>query len=618
MNSNYTTDSIRLFDIIDQKKVRIPKFQRGVVWNQTRKKDFIKSVKEGDPFGVILVYKDKKGEYLLIDGLQRLSTLVNYKKNPIDFLDEEDSFSSFETELLNIVQLIYTAQNKISNEDNVKDMAKMIKKGILETWKKDRTLKGLAMWSALEEKLKLPDNRNIIMKFDDYYEKIKADLDLPNIVIPSIVYDGPKSRLPNVFYNLNTGSVQLSKYEIHASTWGDKLYKINDEDLLNYVISKYDTIKEDSDFEVDYEPTDVKENGITLFEYCYSVSEMLYDQKNNLESLFGKKSKSTDPVGFELLSIILGLDVNQSEKIADEKYLGGASPEFLVDLSEAIRKTAIKVKDALKPLTLEITEKIIRNDRTYQIYHILYSYFINSYKLDLENYKITEIARKENQQNFIKYAPKIYFLDIISSLWEENRQVSDLTRLINDKQKQNSYFHDVDNIQIIERLVSWFEKIRQKSTGKTVANDTRLFFNYIYKMKLKENRNYYDFFFSKDNTTQKDTLKFDYEHIIPIQKFKSENLIKILPVSTIGNMCYMPVKENRSKKDVNLHVYTERFKSLSLNKDFLNFVYYPDSNEIPFTEYQKNEFIKHYEEFINKREKFLIEEFNKLILKHSW
>ena len=617
MNSNYTSESIRLYDIINEKKVKIPKFQRGVVWNISRKKNFISSVKNGDPFGVILVYKEN-GEYLLIDGLQRLSTLVNYQKNPLDYLDEDSMFQKYDNHLFEIVEYINVLNDKVKNQEN-KDLLKSIKRTILEKWKEDKEIKAFAMWSFVSEKLKLPqENKKIIVKFEDYYDIIKKELELPNLIIPAIVYDGPKERLPNVFYNLNTGSVQLSKYEIHASIWGDKLYKVTDEDLLDYVISKYEDIREDSDFEVDYDPNDVKEKGITLFEYCYAVSEMLYDSKNNLESLFGKKSKNTDPVGFEILSLLLGLDVNQSEKLANPEYLGSSTPSFLVSLSSAILKTAINVKDVLKALTVEITDKAIRNDRTYQIYHMFYSYFVNNYKIDLKNYRVEEIVKKELQINFIKYAPKNYFFDIISSFWEDNRQVSDLTNLINDKNKQSSYFHDVDNAKILEQLNLWIEKIRQKSTGKIVANDTRLFFNYLYRMKLKEDRNNYNFFFSKDNNTQKENLKFDFEHIIPIQKFKSENLIKLIAVSTLGNMCYMPVKENRSKKDASLHSYAEKYRTLVVNKDFLKFVYYPENESINFTNYQRDQFIISYNQFIANREKFLIEEFARLLNRHSW
>jgi hypothetical protein len=137
-------------------------------------------------------------------------------------------------------------------------------------------------------------------------------------------------------------------------------------------------------------------------------------------------------------------------------------------------------------------------------------------------------------------------------------------------------------------------------------------------MKLKEDRNNYYFFFSKDNNTQKENLKFDFEHIIPIQKFKTENLIKLIPVSALGNMCYMPVKDNRSKKDISLHSYAEKYRTLVVNKDFLKFVYYPENEIINFTDFQKDQFIRSYNQFIINREKFLIEEFTRLLNRFSW
>lgn len=53
--------------------VRIPQFQRSWVWSDRQKEDFINAVKEGRPFGSILVYKSME-KYELIDGLQRFTT----------------------------------------------------------------------------------------------------------------------------------------------------------------------------------------------------------------------------------------------------------------------------------------------------------------------------------------------------------------------------------------------------------------------------------------------------------------------------------------------------------------------------------------------------------------
>ena len=93
MNQNYIIDSSKLSDLKEDGKVVIPNFQRGVVWTKAHRKEFLETVKSGDPFGVVLVYQEaKETPYVLIDGLQRLSTLRAYMDNPLEFIDENDRF----------------------------------------------------------------------------------------------------------------------------------------------------------------------------------------------------------------------------------------------------------------------------------------------------------------------------------------------------------------------------------------------------------------------------------------------------------------------------------------------------------------------------------------------
>ncbi len=95
MVQNYIVDKLTLSDLKENGKVIIPNFQRGVVWTKQHRKEFIETVKTGDPFGVVLVSQGAPGEpYYLIDGLQRLSTLKAYMDNPLEFIDENDKFTN--------------------------------------------------------------------------------------------------------------------------------------------------------------------------------------------------------------------------------------------------------------------------------------------------------------------------------------------------------------------------------------------------------------------------------------------------------------------------------------------------------------------------------------------
>lgn len=65
-------------------RIQLPHFQRGLVWTTQKKNDFILTLKEGLPFGSILVYpetSEASSRLLILDGQQRLSTILEYRKN---------------------------------------------------------------------------------------------------------------------------------------------------------------------------------------------------------------------------------------------------------------------------------------------------------------------------------------------------------------------------------------------------------------------------------------------------------------------------------------------------------------------------------------------------------
>ena len=78
--SKYEIEVKKFSELTD--KIEIPKFQRGLVWNKTKKREFIKTLKAGLPIGVLLLSK-KGDKYLIVDGLQRFTTMKEYTK---DFL----------------------------------------------------------------------------------------------------------------------------------------------------------------------------------------------------------------------------------------------------------------------------------------------------------------------------------------------------------------------------------------------------------------------------------------------------------------------------------------------------------------------------------------------------
>lgn len=78
----------------DLERIKLPLFQRKLVWTQKKKEDFIDTLRQGLPFGAVLIYpEDQTNESMLqiLDGQQRLSTILEYKKMSAPFLETAKS-----------------------------------------------------------------------------------------------------------------------------------------------------------------------------------------------------------------------------------------------------------------------------------------------------------------------------------------------------------------------------------------------------------------------------------------------------------------------------------------------------------------------------------------------
>ena len=101
----------------EQKRIVVPKYQRGIVWKESQKKELIDSIKKGIPFGSILLYNDEEANnFRLIDGLQRCTTIYEFISNPANYFDEDDiddeTINKLK-DLINVVSDTEVIRNKI-------------------------------------------------------------------------------------------------------------------------------------------------------------------------------------------------------------------------------------------------------------------------------------------------------------------------------------------------------------------------------------------------------------------------------------------------------------------------------------------------------------------------
>ena len=160
MLQNYIVDKLTLSDLKTNGKVIIPSFQRGIVWTKQHRKEFIETVKSGDPFGVVLVYQESINDsYYLIDGLQRLSTLKAYMDNPLEYIDENDKFTDEKAlDDIFVEKYKYLGLNLPSASKLEKEKKSFLKKLLAHMRKSEKMASGNELWPTVADFLSVDQN----------------------------------------------------------------------------------------------------------------------------------------------------------------------------------------------------------------------------------------------------------------------------------------------------------------------------------------------------------------------------------------------------------------------------------------------------------------------------
>ncbi|MEZ3443885.1 MAG: DUF262 domain-containing protein [Lachnospiraceae bacterium] len=195
-------------------KLVIPDFQRNFVWKKSKKEQLLDSLFRGFPIGAITLYEDKNA-YYIIDGLQRINTLNQYLSRPSAIISFERFYHKVETDIRNFLE-----------DEQLGAEAAPLKKCIKKWYEKLDTLYEFEKVSILYSVLK-DGSTSIAKRFGhlELVEKLldilKAKIEIAHDDISLIIYRGNKEDLPELFKNINTGSVALSQYEILQSVWND-------------------------------------------------------------------------------------------------------------------------------------------------------------------------------------------------------------------------------------------------------------------------------------------------------------------------------------------------------------------------------------------------------------
>ena len=321
----FTLDQTTIKKLLTIFKLVIPDFQRNFVWKKTKKEQLLASLFRGFPIGAITLYENQNA-YYIIDGLQRINTLNQYLSRPESIISFEQFYKKAEPDILIFLE-----------EKQLEDRSVSLKKQIKEWYGRLSGLYEFEKVSILYAVLKKGDGQTekafeSLELVEELLEILKAKIQISYDDIALIIYRGSKEDLPELFKNINTGSVALSQYEILQSVWND--YRL-EKSILTDTCEAFE--RELELIQNDYEISAIKEAGsFDIFKNIVGVNHLICC-KEECDSIFKfagfkrlaepktfengfTKYYENDSIAFELYSALLCNAPNKIVKAIDQIY----------------------------------------------------------------------------------------------------------------------------------------------------------------------------------------------------------------------------------------------------------------------------------------------------------
>ncbi len=563
----------KIYSMYKEKKLIIPSYQRSITWNDEKRRALIKTIESGNPMGAILVYKDSAG-YRIIDGLQRVSTLVDYNDNLYKYI----SVDSINPETLRDFYRLY--KDNTEKPLTIEDLQEEIIKQIKNLKKENHLIKNLDMCENLISILNIQVTElATILKLNKSLSLIIEDLltsEIGNYPIFMIKYNGPEDELPDIFHALNTGAVNLTKYEVISSTWNDKSLHVTENELFSMlkqeVKAKYEKMENDG-FVFDFEgKTDIlqQEEKINLFELCEALGKLLGERSED-NVLFSQKNSSE--LGFEVLALLFhGLKFTNNEgkqktfeysKPSNIMYfLNDETPaEEVNELLTGIFEVRDELNSALKQFiyTKKDTNSLMQK---YMSKHIFKSMFQKKYKIENFNNTIKVIKIDNDISKYKHNIIATILYEEMTGYWSKNRQLNDFVKSI------ELYSDKYDNLISKDKFVNAFKSylnsvmIEEKLSydRSTFDNTTKLLSYSLHKQLYHTNIDYQQYYEGVDVTD------LEYDHYYPKVKLLKSGTY----VSSILNCWVYTKRSNRSKGARNMNAIDN--ENVIANKKFNNLI----------------------------------------------
>ena len=599
---------------INDGKIKVPKYQRGIVWNASQKEKLIDSMKKGYPFGSILL-SGPEGNREIVDGLQRSRTIIDFVSNPAsffntDYLRDEDINKLVEfTEITNSVEVIF---DKISE---------IIKKWVNEEHNSMisiQRMQFIKLYDKLESEFPtIKEHKDEVLNLlpDMFNDFQTFCIRMSQVQVPALVYFGDTDLLPEIFERINSQGSTLTKQEIYAAAWSsDFVTFTNDEyiDILKINRDRYDNMLGEGMDLGDYDSRRfIQEKTVNLFELVFGFGKMISKKFPYMFAYDENDPAKVESVGFNLINACLLQKSGSMRSLnrAFKEYIGlstGKVVSFLNKIMEAASYVDGKLSDGTKfKGNTRSDSKISPIFSEMQLVSIIATVFIArhvNYKID-ENGTVSDITINTDEYNskwsnikdrFSKNILKIATIDMLTTKWKGSGDKK-LDGLLTD---QSYYCREItweDFEQILDVYYNSLNNERGEREKIASPKDTeKLILNLIYSQ----------IFTASD---QMNDSKFDIEHLATKDLMKRRILSYDedfrLPISSIGNLCLLPEYDNRTKKNLTLYQDEDYLNSVDIAyvEEKYSFTTEESMEWLNNIELSQDEFRREYIDFIDNR-----------------
>ncbi len=507
INSNY-----------ENKTFRIPKYQRGYVWDAKKRGNLIDSLLRGYPVGSIILWSHKGYKYVL-DGQQRTRSLLQIRKYPFRDMKEETFHSLFTQRFVEekkiVLDKVLKALRSLTIDQLYKDPdeeeGKDILKDLIERDKTTAEVLGV-------------NHKEVLLSLRRYIRMLKEG---DKIVIPSIdIVESSEDDAIEIFDRLNSSGIELTRMEKLAAKWSSNIINLNNDELLKIIKTIYNH-DESEDIR------DTKEN--TPAEVVWAILQNSFANTTFFRELFTKEEKGLRILKHTHIDKLLWLirvmvmkyndieinrdtlnddfesDVDLGKKI---KEICDEDEEWLINSAEILSQTWQKLEQLCPILKKEHNGKYI---------------FINSASTNL----------------FVSMAAQVF----LALLEDDRAEINKTLQLVLIKETINGSYESSTN-SVVKKTIASSEYMKEV-TLKDVKD--KLFeVNNLQKDEINNKNGFKNvaklvisIAFSEYSDNKID--KYDYDHVFPKNWLKKANLEK--GQNSIGNCGLLDHIQNREKQD---------------------------------------------------------------------